>query len=51
VQSLIDSKFKFEEDIFAGTKDDIKTTNTWQWGAFIGVTVDTRIFNALFSHN
>lgn len=51
VQSLVDNKFKLDQDVFTGTKDDIKLTNSWRWSTFIGVTVDTRIFNALFSHN
>ncbi len=51
VQSLVDNKFKLGQDVFTGTKDDIKLTNSWKWSSFIGLTVDTRIFNALFSHN
>ena len=51
VQSLVDDKFKLGEDVFTGTKDEIKLTNSWKWNSFIAITVDTRIFNALFSHN
>lgn len=50
VQSLADENFKLGEDVFTGTQEDIKLTNSWQWSTFVGITVDTRIFNALFSH-
>ncbi|PWV55595.1 hypothetical protein [Chitinophaga sp. S165] len=49
VSRLLDKDFKLGETEFTGTQADIKTDNVWKWGGFFGVTLDTRIFNRLFS--
>ncbi|MFT3705242.1 MAG: hypothetical protein QM802_22940 [Agriterribacter sp.] len=46
---LLDKDFKLGETEFNGTQADIKTENVWKWAGFFGVTLDTRIFNRLFS--
>jgi hypothetical protein len=51
VQQLTDRNFVLGEDVFIGTKDDIKLDDTWKWGFFFGITLDTRILNALFTRN
>ncbi|SDF15541.1 hypothetical protein SAMN05216464_113143 [Mucilaginibacter pineti] len=49
VTKLLDDKFQLGVSEFAGQQADIKTTDSWRWGGFFGVTLDTRIFNRLFS--
>ncbi len=49
VSRLLDRDFKLGETAFTGTQADIKTDDVWKWGGFFGVTLDTRIFNRLFS--
>jgi hypothetical protein len=51
VQKLADSNFKLGTDVYTGTKEEIKLTNTWQTGFFFGITLDTRIFNKILSRN
>lgn len=51
VQKLADSNFKLGTDVYTGTKEDIKLTDTWQTGFFFGITLDTRIFNKILSRN
>jgi len=49
VTRLLDHSFQTGVTEFSGLQADIKTTNQWKWGTFIGVTLDSRIFNRLFS--
>jgi hypothetical protein len=51
VQTLVDKTFVLGTTPFTGTKDDIKLENKMQWGTFVGVTLDTRIFNRFMSRN
>ena len=51
VQKLADSNFKPGIDVYTGTKEDIKLTDSWQTGFFFGITLDTRIFNKILSRN
>jgi len=51
VQKLADSNFKLGTDVYTGTKEEIKLTDTWQTGFFFGITLDTRIFNKILSRN
>lgn len=51
VQQLADRNFKLGTDVYTGTKDEIKLTDTWKTGFFIGITLDTRIFNKVLSRN
>lgn len=51
VQELADSNFKLGTDVYTGTKEEIKLTDTWRTGFFFGITLDTRIFNKMFSRN
>ena len=48
VTKLLDTDFKLGETVFTGTEQDIKTTGEWKWGTYVGITLDTRIFNKLF---
>ncbi len=48
VKRLADEDFEIGKDVYVGTKDDILITNKWESGLFIGLTIDTRIFNAIF---
>jgi len=48
IQKLADDKFILGESIYTGTKDDIKLTNVWDHDFFVGVTLDTKIFNGLY---
>lgn len=43
--------FILGESIYKGTADNIKLTDQWKWGLFLGVTLDTRIFNKLLARN
>jgi len=43
--------FELGKSIYTGTADNIKLTDAWKWGWFIGVTLDTRIFNKLLARN
>ena len=45
------SDFMLGESIYTGTKDDIKLTDSWKWGFFFGITLDTRIFNKVLARN
>jgi hypothetical protein len=49
VSTLLDETFQPGVTEFAGQKTDIITTDHWKWGGFFGVTLDTRIFNRLFT--
>lgn len=51
VQKLADSDFKLGTDVYTGTKEEIKLTDTWETGFFFGITLDTRIFNKILSRN
>lgn len=51
IQKLADRNFKLGTDVYTGTKDEIKLTDTWETGFFIGITLDTRIFNKVLSRN
>jgi hypothetical protein len=51
VQKLADQNFKLGTDVYTGTKDEIKLTDTWETGFFIGITLDTRLFNKILSRN
>lgn len=46
---LLDRNFILGVTEFSGNQSEIKTENVWDWGGFVGVTLDTRIFNRLFS--
>ena len=48
VNKLLDTDFKLGETVFTGTEEDIKTNSEWKWGTYVGITLDTRIFNKLF---
>ena len=48
VKRLAVEDFEIGKDIFIGTKDDILITNKWETELFIGLTIDTRIFNRIF---
>lgn len=47
VRRLADEGFKIGEDVFTGSKEDVKTTNKWETKPFVGLNVDTRIFSAI----
>ena len=49
VRQMADSDFVLGEDLFTGTEDEIRLTDKWKWGYFFGITLDTRIFNKVFS--
>lgn len=49
VQELADKNFILGTTIYNGTKEDIKLSDTWKWGYFFGITLDTRLFNMLIS--
>ncbi len=51
VQKLADRNFELGTDVYTGTKDDIQLTDSWETGFFIGITLDTRIFNKVLSRN
>lgn len=51
VQKLADKDFVLGETTFSGSKDDIKLTDTWKTGFFVGITLDTRIFNKVLARN
>ena len=51
VQELADKDFILGETVFTGTQADIKLTNVWDSGFFIGITLDTRIFNRVLARN
>jgi hypothetical protein len=51
VQELADKNFTLGTSVYSGTKDEIKLTDTWKWGFFFGITLDTRIFNKLLARN
>jgi hypothetical protein len=43
--------FELGKSIYTGSADNIKLTDSWKWGWFFGVTLDTRIFNKLLTRN
>jgi len=49
VQELSDKAFILNKTVFTGTNEDIRINNVFIPRFFIGVNVDTRIFNALFT--
>ena len=51
VQELANKNFVLGTSVYSGTKDEIKLTNTWKWGFFFGITLDTRIFNKILTRN
>lgn len=51
VTQLSDRNFELGSTAFAGTQADIRTEEVWKWGQFIGITLDTRIFNRLFNRS
>ncbi|WP_214226155.1 hypothetical protein [Pedobacter sp. B4-66] len=51
IQQLVDKSFVLGQDVFTGTKADIKLTDAWKWDFFFGLTLDTRIFSRIFARN
>ncbi len=51
VNVLADKNFKLGETRFSGTDNTIKLDSKYKAGFFIGINVDTRIINVLFSRN
>lgn len=49
VSRLANKEFIIGETHFDGGQADIQTQKIWKWGRFVGVTLDTRIFNRLFN--
>ena len=49
IKELADTKFVLGESNYAGTQDNILTNDKWKWAFFVGVNLDTRIFNLLFN--
>lgn len=45
IQELADPDFELGVDTFNGSKDDILLSDRWDSGFFIGITLDTRVFN------
>jgi hypothetical protein len=49
VNRLADKNFELEKTKFSGVDEDIKLNQVYKSGFYIGLNVDTRIFNLLFS--
>ena len=45
VQKLANKNFVLGQSVYTDTKENIKLTDKWEWGFFMGITLDTRIFN------
>lgn len=49
VNTLLDENFQLGITEFTEQQTDIKTFERWKWSGFFGITLDSRIFNKLFS--